>query len=160
MLLDLGSGEERIKDDAIALDLRPLRNIDIIADVSHLPFLEERFDHLYTSHLIEHFSHKTVKSVLINMIKTLKKGGIVEIRCPDLRARALLFFFFPTWKNIKKIYGGQDHLHNYHKCGFSSGLLKKMLNEIGVINIRRSITGYKGIPFLPRDLHLIGIKSD
>ena len=46
MLLDLGSGEERIKDDVIALDIRPLRNIDIIAegrDIGTVVFTDTKY---------------------------------------------------------------------------------------------------------------------
>jgi hypothetical protein len=97
--------------------------------------------------------------ILKEWVRTVKKGGIVEIECPDLRARAFLFFINPNFKNIEDIYGGQDYEGNYHKAGFSYGLLKKILKSCGIINIRRIIKGYKGIPFLPDGLHIIGRKE-
>ena len=47
------------------------------------------------------------------------------------------------------IYGGQEHEGDYHKCGFSFGLLKKLLEECGVTKIKLVIKrrGYKGLPF-------------
>jgi hypothetical protein len=45
-----------------------------------------------------------------------------------------------------------------HKCGFSFGLLKGLLESVGIKDVKRVIRGYKGIPFLPDSLHVRGIK--
>jgi hypothetical protein len=88
-----------------------------------------------------------------------KKGGVLEIRCPDLRARAFLFFLNPSWQDVRNIYGAQDYAGNYHKCGFSYGLLKDLLESCGIHKVKRVIKGYKGIPFLPDCLHVKGVKK-
>lgn len=89
----------------------------------------------------------------------MKRGGIIDICCPWLRVRALLFFLFPTWENVINIYGGQEYEGNYHKCGFSFKLLKELLDECGIIKVKRVIErGYKGIPLLS-DLHVKGTKN-
>jgi len=91
-------------------------------------------------------------------VRVLKRNGIIEIRCPDLRARAFLFFLNPSWQNVKNIYGEQDHVWNTHRCGFSYGLLKSLLESCGIRNIKRIVKGYKGIPFIPDCLHVRGVK--
>jgi predicted SAM-dependent methyltransferase len=135
--------------------------VDVIADARKLPFRDCSFDHVYSSHLIEHFSHQEVKRVLAEWVRVLKKGGILEIRCPDLRARVLLFFLNPSWQNVRNIYGGQDYAGNYHKCGFSYGLLKDLLKSCGIIKVKRvlKLRGYKNLPFIPEDLHIEGVKG-
>jgi predicted SAM-dependent methyltransferase len=158
LTLDIGCGESK-REGAIGVDFRKTSSVDIVADARQLPFINESFDHVYTSHLIEHFSHQEVKSVLTEWIRCLKQGGIFEIRCPDLRARALLFFLNPSWQKIRNIYGSQDHAGNNHKSGFSYRLLKNLLESCGIKNIKRIIKGYKGIPFLPDCLHIVGIKE-
>lgn len=158
MMLDIGCGENSKKGD-IGLDLRKTRYTDIVADAHMLPFNDESFDNVHSSHLIEHLSHREVRNVLLEWIRVLKKNGTIEIRCPDLRARAFLFFLNPTWRNVKNIYGGQDYAGNYHKCGFSYGLLKSLLESCGIRKVKRIIKGYKGIPFIPDCLHIRGIKS-
>ena len=145
-------------EDSIGIDIRKTKEVDIIADAYKLPFKDRCFDHIYSSHAIEHFPHCEVKEVLREWIRVLKDRGTFELRCPDLQARALLFFLKPSWQNVRNIYGGQDYLENYHKCGFSYGLLKELLEEVGLVNIKRVIDGYKGIPFIPSDLHIKGIK--
>jgi len=158
LMLDIGCGESK-REGAIGVDFRKTNSVDVVADARQLPFINESFDHVYSSHLIEHVSHQEVKSVLTEWTRCLKKGGIFEIRCPDLRARALLFFLNPSWQNVRNIYGAQDHAGNNHKCGFSSGLLKDLLESCGIKNVKRIIKGYKGVPFLPDCLHVRGIKS-
>ncbi|MEM2103439.1 MAG: class I SAM-dependent methyltransferase [Candidatus Bathyarchaeia archaeon] len=156
--LDIGCGEGP-KRGNIGVDLRKKSSVDIVADARMLPFKDESFDHVYSSHLIEHFSHQEVKQVLVEWVRVLKKHGVIEIRCPDLRARALLFFLNPSWQNVKNIYGGQDYVGNQHKCGFSYGLLKQVLESCGIKNIKRVIKGYKGVPFIPDCLHVKGVKG-
>ena len=124
LILDIGCGENRKGD--VGLDLRKTKSVNIIADARRLPFKAESFDHVYSSATIEHFSHRKVRSVLVEWTRVLKKEGTIEIECPDLRARAFLFFLTPSWKNIENVYGGQDYEGNYHKCGFSYELLKAL----------------------------------
>jgi len=156
--LDIGCGENKRSEIMIGLDIRKTSSTDIIADAHMLPFKDEIFDYIYSSHLIEHFSHKEVRKVLSEWVRVLKNGGIIEIRCPDLRARALLFFLNPTWQNVKNIYGEQDYKGNYHKCGFSYGLLKCLLESCGIKNVKRIIKSYRGLPFIPDCLHVKGVK--
>ena len=158
MMLDIGCGESLKKGD-IAVDLRKTSSVDIVADARMLPFKDESFNHVYCSHLIEHFSHLEVKAVLVEWVRVLKKAGVLEIRCPDLRARAFLFFLNPSWQNVKNIYGGQDYVGNQHRCGFSFGLLKGLLEACGIRDVKRLVKGYKGIPFIPDCLHVIGLKE-
>lgn len=158
LTIDIGCGEST-KEGAIGVDFRRLDSVDIVADATQLPFKDESLDHVYSSHLIEHFAHNQTSAVLREWLRVLKKGGTFEVRCPDLRARAFLFFVNPKWSYVSMIYGKQDYEGNFHRAGFSHGLLRGFLKESGVVNIKRVIKGYRGIPFLPDSLHLIGTKE-
>jgi len=50
------------------LGLRKTRSTDIVADARMLPFNGESFDNVYSSHLIEHFSHREVRDILLEWI--------------------------------------------------------------------------------------------
>jgi len=158
LILDIGCGERKVIKTAIGLDIRKTKTVDIIASARYLPFRDEVFDYVYASHVLEHFSHHKVKQVPKEWVRVLKRGGTLEIRCPDLRARAFIFALNPSWKNMRHIYGGQDHSWNYHKCGFSFGLLKNLLKEIGMYQIKRIFDWNKLIiPY--KDLHITAKKS-
>jgi ubiquinone/menaquinone biosynthesis C-methylase UbiE len=153
--LDVGCGGQK-RAGAIGVDLRRVDGVEIVADARMLPFRNESFDLVFSSHTIEHFSHREVRKVLAEWVRVLKKHGTIEIRCPDLRARAFLYSLNPTWGSMKNIYGEQDYLGNYHKSGFSFGTLKQCLEDLGIIDIKRLLHGYKGIPFIPDSLHIRG----
>lgn len=154
--LDIGCGENKRKG-SIGVDFRKTRDVDVIADVTMLPFREGSFDYIYSAHVIEHFSWHTVRDVAGEWVRVLKKGGTLEIKCPWLRLRALLFLLRPSWRNVRFIYGEQDHKGNYHHCGFSYRLLKEVLEDSGIVKVKRVILGYHYIPFND-DLHVTGIK--
>lgn len=158
LILEIGCGEKKEYTNSIGLDARKLKDVDIVADARKLPFENDYFDHVYSSHTIEHFSHLEISDVLKEWIRVLKKGGTFEIRCPDLRFRTLMFALRPNWNDVTYIYGGQDYPENMHKCGFSYSILKKKLSSLGLRKIRRVYDGYMGIPFLPCDLHVKGVK--
>ena len=158
-ICEIGVGDRKVMNGSIGVDIRKTKNTDIIADAHHLPFKNSSFDHVYSSHTIEHFSHQEIESILYEWIRILKEGGVFEIRCPDLRARTLLFFINPSIANIKNIYGEQNYPENYHKCGFSYAVLKSLLIKCGIKKIKRVIGGYRGIPFIPNDLHIVGVKK-
>ncbi len=128
MILDVGCGEDKKGD--VGVDLRRTKFVDVVADARLLPFRDECFDHVYSSNTIEHFSHLEVKSVLSEWTRVLRKEGVFEVCCPNLRARAFLFFLNPSWQNVKNVYGQQDYEGNYRHCGFSFGLLKGLLISV------------------------------
>jgi len=160
LILEIGCGEKKKFANSIGLDIRSVADADILADACRLPFENDCFDHIYSSHVVEHMSHASLQIVLREWIRVLKVGGVFELRCPDLRARAFLFFLTPSWKNVQNIYGAQDYSENYHKSGFSYDLLRHLLQKLGITKVRRVHDGYKGVPFIPNDLHIRGIKFD
>jgi predicted SAM-dependent methyltransferase len=155
--VDIGCGESKLKG-AIGIDLRKISGVNIVADARWLPIRDEALDEIYSSHLVEHFGHQETERLLSEWVRCLKKGGLFEIRCPDLRARCFLFFLNPSNENVRNIYGAQDYSGNTHLCGFSFGLLKKLLERNGITKIDRVIKGYKWIPFIPDSLHIKGTK--
>ena len=139
----------------IGIDIRHAPGVGILADARNLPLRTESVDVVYSNHALEHFGHREVESVLNEWVRVLKRKGTIEISCPDLRIRSLLFFLFPSWKNIKNIYGEQDHEGNYHKSGFSFELLKGLLKACGITKVSRIIDGFRGIPFIPSCLRVL-----
>jgi len=70
-LLDIGCGDRK-RQGALGLDIQVTKDVDVIADARKLPFRDEAFDHVYSSHVLEHFSHREVLKVLREWIRVLK----------------------------------------------------------------------------------------
>ena len=159
MALDIGCGDYK-KEGFIGCDCRTTDSVDVIADVRALPFEDEVFDYVYSSHVIEHFSHREVKDIITEWVRILKKGGIMEVVCPWLRVSALYFFLQPNYEHLMHIYGGQDNEMNYHKCGFTFRQLKELLEQSGIVNVKLNWWGRGGkLPFIPGSLWVKGIKG-
>jgi SAM-dependent methyltransferase len=159
LILEVGCGNRKDFADSICLDIRLTDKVDVLADARYLPFIEGCFSLVYSSHTIEHFSHSEQARVLAEWIRVLQEGGRLEIKCPDLRARALIFAIRPSQRNVSMIYGEQDYEENFHKCGYSFGLLRENLNRLGIRSVRRVYRGHGLIPFIPDCLHIKGTKG-
>ena len=86
--LDVGCGPDKIKPDALGVDLRPLPYVDIVADISNLheELLKqgyENVDTVFSSHCLEHL--KDDQAALHSWISILKKGGYLCLYLPDDR---------------------------------------------------------------------------
>jgi predicted SAM-dependent methyltransferase len=153
--IDIGCGKIK-KDGFIGVDLEKFEKVDVVADVRFLPFKSESFDYVYSSHVIEHISHLETQETLNEWIRILKTNCPIEIRCPDFRASCLRFVFRPDWKYNRGMFGMQTSTGQFHKCGFSYGILRGILRSKGIKEIKRVRDWNKIFPWA--DLHVIGKK--
>ncbi len=80
LIVNLGSGPKRIRPDVINVDLLPLPNVDIIADIAHLPFGNATVDAVISELVLEHVSDP--QAVLTEMERVLKPGGLIYLVAP------------------------------------------------------------------------------
>lgn len=85
-VLDVGCGEHKYPG-AVGLDARAIEPVNVAGSATDLPFEDDTFDYLYSSHVIKHFSHRTGQEILQEWVRVLCPGGTIEIRCPWLRIR-------------------------------------------------------------------------
>jgi len=131
--LNLGCGTD-IQKDYINIDIRPLPGVDIVANVSCLPYLDNSVDKILANDILEHFPKNRTKSVLKEWSRVLRNKGIISIRCPDMRilSHALLSNQVSVDEFSRRIYGGQEYTGNFHYTGFDIPKLKNLLREVGV----------------------------
>ncbi|HEV7515201.1 MAG TPA: class I SAM-dependent methyltransferase [Thermoanaerobaculia bacterium] len=82
-VVDLGSGGRRITERTICVDMLPLPNVNLIADVERLPFRDGSIDLLYATGLLEHVEDD--RRVLSEVARILKPGGLVHVELPFLQ---------------------------------------------------------------------------
>lgn len=80
--LDLGSGANRIRPDAITLDCNPHSGADIVTDGTSLPFEDNHFDYVWSNAVLEHVERPW--EVAAEIVRTLKPGGVAIISIPFL----------------------------------------------------------------------------
>ncbi len=132
--LNVGCGEQ-ILPNYINVDIRKLDGVDIICDVKFLPFKGGTFEKLWASDVLEHNPRLDIEDILKEWRRVLKKGGILSLKVPNLKTIASNYIrgLIDCAEFSRLIYGNQEDndIANFHKSGFDSVLLKKLLRKAG-----------------------------
>lgn len=83
-LLNIACGN-RFHKDWINVDFHASsREVNVINILKGLPYSDNSFDVVYSSHFLEHLTKKQADFVLVEIFRVLKQRGIVRIVVPDL----------------------------------------------------------------------------
>lgn len=135
--LNLGCGPFN-PDGYIGVDVRDLSSVDIVADVSKLPFETERVDEIFSSHIIEHFTAAKMRDELLPYwYSLLKPDGVFRVIFPDIKEMVGAYsegnISFDALATI--IMGAQDYQQDYHYAVYCADTVTKMLEEAGFKDI-------------------------
>lgn len=83
-IINIGSGNTRLREDILNLDIKKFPNVDIVADARSLPFDNYYFDCVFCSAVLEHTSEPWI--VADEIQRVLKPNGIACIQSPFLEA--------------------------------------------------------------------------
>jgi len=134
MILDLGCGTQKHGD--VGVDIRRLKNVDVIADAHHLPFRNEVFSECNALAVLEHVDNPL--QVLKEINHVLKKGGHIKIilprdsRMPMFYVKLILLL---RWRKVLRVY--KTMREGTHKWQFSIAGLHKLfkLSNFNPLNI-------------------------
>jgi predicted SAM-dependent methyltransferase len=99
---------------------------------------DESCDVVYACHILEHFHKKQTLPVLREWLRVLKKGGVLRIAVPDIKA--LLTIYQRTHDLnliIGPLFGRGNYLYNIHYTAFDFQTLSAALSEAGATRIVR-----------------------
>lgn len=154
-LLNVGFGGVKIEnhkymvDDLrryreITLDADSSTNPDIIADITNISHLPDKFvDVVFSSHMIEHLHFFKVPLVINELLRITKPGGFVRIITPNLKTvieklitGKLLDTLYESeggaMSAMDVIFGSRYHSHRHnndfmiHKCGFTPEVFREL----------------------------------
>lgn len=81
--LEIGSGSKRIAGFE-TLDIVSNPTVDYLSDASkNLPFKNDTFDLIYSSHVLEHIPWYLAETTLREWVRILTPGGILEVWVPN-----------------------------------------------------------------------------
>lgn len=149
--LNLGCGHIPL-DDYINIDRRELSNVDVIADVSALPFEKGEVDEIFSAHVLEHFPQEQLRreQLLPYWKSLLKPGGIFRAVVPDAEfmVREYCEDNYPFAHLREVTFGSQDYDGDFHFNMFSRDQLSELLTMTGFSNVQFEATGRRnGICF-------------
>lgn len=136
--LNLGSGNLSV-EGYLSVDARELSNVDVVADISKLPYEQGSVDEIFSAHLIEHFTRQRMEKELLPYWKSLlKTGGVFRVIFPDLEAMLQAYEAGEMDFNLLAtlIMGGQDYQLDYHYAVYSPQLVVAMLQNAGFHDIQ------------------------
>ncbi len=82
VVLNLGSGTNRIHPEIINVDLFPFKGVDVVADICNLPFKDSSVDGVICEDVLEHISH--THRFLKEMSRVIKPSGTFILKIPFL----------------------------------------------------------------------------
>jgi len=80
VILNLGSGTKRISSSIVNVDLFPFAGVDVVADVTRLPFKDNSIDGIISEAALEHVRHCC--AAFDEMRRVLKEGGYLYLVVP------------------------------------------------------------------------------
>ncbi len=137
--INVGCGEKPLPD-YINVDMRPLPDVDILANAHRLPFDPGTVFEISSAHLIEHFREHHSRIILLPYWKSLlRSGGKLRVICPnwaamleELNAGRMPLDFFK-----KLTFGAQDYEGDDHFAMYTPETLEKLLLETGFRHVEK-----------------------
>jgi hypothetical protein len=150
--LNLGAGEKPIKGYT-SIDLRGGKKAYPLSGVKDGSVAD-----IYCSHLLEHYSHRDIKSVLRHWVSKLEPGGRMRIAVPDFHKVAKLYLAGEPIATQMYVSGSHTDANDYHKCIFDDEALAEEMVDAGLVRIGRWEGFNDDCACLPISLNLQGYK--
>ena len=133
--LNLGCGWD-IRPGYLNVDMRPELDPDLVAEIEHLYMLPSgRYDEIIAQDCLEHLPRES--DALHEWTRLLNRGGVLWLRVPDITALSEMILKARTVDEqercLQYIYGSQNMKGDYHLSSFTSKILRKMLQEAGLV---------------------------
>ena len=131
--LNLGSGSSSMA----GYQNRDIKNGFFAYPLDDYP--DGQVDEVRASHVLEHFPHGEVESVVKEWARVLKPGGRLKIAVPDFDwiVKAYSNGHRGDYRLEHYLFGGQVDADDYHKSFFNEDKLKALLEGAGLVDVKR-----------------------
>lgn len=117
IILNLGSGAIKIEEEVLNVDFYPFTNVDIVADISDLPFADNSVDAVINESVLEHVP--SPEAIVKEIHRVLKPGGWLYLSAPFLASFHSSPHDYYRWTKpgLRHLLGDFEEL----ECGIRSG---------------------------------------
>lgn len=140
MKINIGCGSRNFGDDWIHIDGGNYDHINS-KDILIKEFRKESAELIYASHLIEYFDRGKIVQILKRWKEVLKPNGILRLSVPNFKVYAKLYLEnkISLHDCLGPLYGKMEMGNEtiYHKTTYDFSSLKKLLEEVGLRNIKK-----------------------
>ena len=146
-LLDIGCGPLYREDEeceVVRVDIREECNPDYRCDIRQLPFDNESFDVIFSSHVLEHFNREEHPKLLKEWLRVLKPSGEIRLILPSIEWAAKEIVAGKVSNDVLNVlYGAQSNPFDFHMNGFTPDSLSRLIESMGCkVNSCITDTGY------------------
>lgn len=147
-VVDLGCGpiEDSYRTnegDVLRVDIREEVNPDYRCDLRNLPFANNYFDVVFSSHCLEHFPRNEVLKVVDEMVRVMKPDGELRLILPNIEWAAKHVMNQEIDTDVMNVlYGAQSYDENFHKTGFTPKMVEQMLAQKGFVQFKWDFENY------------------
>jgi SAM-dependent methyltransferase len=157
--LNLGAGHVS-KADYLNVDARALDDIDVVADIRHLPFEKGTVAEIYSAHVLEHFPIEELRAVLLPYwASLLRPGGEFVAVVPDMETMITEYVAGRMdFEELREVtYGTQEYEGDFHYNGFSQASLRALLESAGLTDVSiRASARRNGMCY---EMEIVGVRS-
>lgn len=166
-ILDLGCGQHKYETDegdVLTVDIRDEVNPDYRADLRKLPFANDEFDIIYSSHVLEHFPRVEIEKTLDEWIRVLKPEGEFRLIVPNIQWAAEKIVNNDIDNDVMNVVlGAQTYEENFHKFFFTPKSIEALLKARGFKRMDFELIKYnlcvRAWRQPPKDLPSLGQKN-
>ncbi len=149
--LNLGAGEIKLE----GYEPRDAAKGDVIFP---LPDATASVDEIRASHVLEHFPHGHVQTVVNEWVRALKPGGELKIAVPDFEVIAEQYLRGAELPIEGYVMGGQIDARDFHKSMFDFEQLADVMRKAGLVAINGWKSEIDDCAAMPISLNLRGWK--
>jgi len=142
--LEIGTGTNRLSPTVLGIDNYNHADADMVFDCAPeengqqyyqpYPFKDERFDFVFSSHVLEDFKPIVLQIVFDEWLRLVKKGGYLILLVPDMEGKR-----YPDWDEVfteedEEVKSGKRKVNELkgnpsHHCTMGLTLLHKLQQE-------------------------------
>lgn len=123
-----------------------------------LSHADNSVEEIYASHVLEHFSHVDVGTVLEHWFQKLRPGGKIRLAVPDFEDVAKRYLDGEPINVQGYVMGGQTDINDFHRCLFDRETLTELMVRIGFERIGGWQSDAPDCSSLPISLNIQGFK--
>lgn len=122
LIINLGSGAKKIREDIVNVDIFSSKRVDVVADAHALPFADNSADAIITEQLLEHVANP--QKVVGEIYRVLKPGGAVYVSVPFIIGYHSMPCDYYRWtlSGVKELMKDFQEIKSGTRCGPTSAL--------------------------------------
>lgn len=122
-ILNLGSGVKEIREDVINIDFFPFTNVDIVADITDLPIVDQSIDAVICEFVLEHLPNP--ERVIDEIKRVLRPGGVIYVSVPFVASfhSSPNDFFRWSKQGLRILLKDFQEIESGVRCGPTSALI-------------------------------------